>query len=269
MATLRDALRRAGGSVETWLARIADWLLNASRLVVSGQTHRLVEVEAYYHTEDHPDPFAHCDPVQLESGRWYFHKTRGTYRSGSFKGVDLTFGDGTAHGGFLFRGLETADGTLVDGPSLLVDHLLETCGKRDVASLDLAIGGRKVWDGDIPVQLTDNEEEQRPVFTSARVGLSLKKVPASNSNLSYLLRSYRFLTEPLRTAKGKIYLVLALHQQGKSVEEIQDLTGCPPATVRRYIEHFTEGKKETDLSAFGGVELGPKELCRLHGFGSR
>jgi hypothetical protein len=39
--------------------------------------------------------------------------------------------------------------------------------------------------------------------------------------------------------------------------------------VRRYIEHFTEGKKETDLSAFGGVELGPKELCRLHGFGSR
>src|SRR5262249_18636471 len=120
-----------------------------------------------------------------------------------------------------------------------------------------------------PVRLKDSKEEKRPVYRSARVGLSLKKVPASTSNLGYLLRSYRFLTEPSRTAKGKIYLVLALHQEGKSVEEIQDLTGCPPATVRRYIDHFAEGKKEKDLSVFGGIDLGPKELCRLHAFGSR
>src|SRR5436190_13886567 len=163
MATWRDLLQRPGGGVEKWLAAIADRLLNATRLVVAGEPHRLIEVEAYYHSEDHADPFAHRDPVQLESGRWYFHKTRGVYRSGSFKGLDLSFGDGKAFGGFLFRGLETADGTLIDGPSLLVDHLLEKSGKRDVASLDLAVGGRKTWDPECPVRLEDHADDKRPV----------------------------------------------------------------------------------------------------------
>ena len=40
--------------------------------------------------------------------------------------------------------------------------------------------------------------------------------------------------------------------------EPPDLTGCPPATIRRYIEHFSEGKKEKDISAFGGIDLGPR-----------
>ncbi len=265
---MRDALLRPeSGSVEEWIASVAHRLLNNVRLIAGGEPHRLIEVEAYYHSGDHPDPFAHCDPVQLELGRWYFHRTRGVYRSGSFKGLDLSFGDGKAHGGFLFRGLERADGTFIDGPSLLVDHLLTVTGKRDIATLDLGIADRPAWDTTSPLHLVVGADEGRAVFTSARVGLSLKKQKPTTVNAAYLLKPYRFLSEPSRTAKGKVYLVLALHKQGRSIEEIRDVTGCPPGTIKRYIEDYTLGTKESDLSAYGGLDLGPRELSRLHGFG--
>ena len=49
---------------DAWFTRIATTLLTASRLVVAGQPHRLIEVEVYYHGPEHEDPFAHRDPVQ-------------------------------------------------------------------------------------------------------------------------------------------------------------------------------------------------------------
>src|SRR3954470_22893409 len=83
-------------AMDAWFASLADRLLNRCRLTVGGEPHRFVEVEFYYCGEGHPDPFTHRDPLQKECGRWYFHRTRGEYRGGSFKGVDLTFGDGRA-----------------------------------------------------------------------------------------------------------------------------------------------------------------------------
>src|SRR5687768_13664992 len=89
-----------------WFDRIARRLLGGSRLMVGGVPHRLTEIEFYYHAEGHRDPFAHCQPVQLFLGRWYFHRSGGTYRGGSFKGVDLTFAGPEAYGGILIRGME-------------------------------------------------------------------------------------------------------------------------------------------------------------------
>ncbi|HAX77412.1 MAG TPA: hypothetical protein DCY88_16650 [Cyanobacteria bacterium UBA11372] len=122
-----------GETIETWFNRIASQLLFGCYLVVGNQPHRLVEIEFYYFSETHPDPFTHRAPLQLECGRWYFHRTRGSYRSGSFKGLDLTFGDGQAFGGILIRSLVTPDGKLIDGPSLCVDYLLAKAGVMGVA----------------------------------------------------------------------------------------------------------------------------------------
>src|SRR5205085_7917717 len=118
--------------------------------------------------------------------------------------------------GVLVRGLESADGTVIDGPSLLVDHLLAKTGKLDIYSLDVAINARPAWETDSPLHLVEVGDEHRPIFTSARVGLSLKKLKPTADNTRYLLKSYRYLSEPGRTAKGKVLLVLALHRQGKS-----------------------------------------------------
>src|SRR5579859_507484 len=119
-----------GTIADAWFTQITNRLLNGAHILVNNEPHRLVEIEVYYHGEAHPDPFTHRDPLQKENGRWYFHRTRGTYRGGSFKGIDLTFGDGKAFGGVLIRSIETASGTLIDGPSLCVDHLLAKTGAR-------------------------------------------------------------------------------------------------------------------------------------------
>jgi hypothetical protein len=257
---------RDGSPAAAWFDRIAAELMNRSNLVVNGEPHRLVEVEFYYHGAGHPDPFAHRDPLQLESGRRYFHRTGGVYRSGSFKGLDLTFGDGTNHGGVLIRGIETPAGQLIDGPSLCVDHLLSRTGAKSVAALDQLIGGRQAWDATSPLALTPAvPAHQAQLLRSSRVGLSLKKAAAASEMPRFILRPYRYLSEPRRTAKGKLNLVLTLHAHGTPADEIPALTGSPRASVRRYVEEFEAGRRQTDFTAYLGKDLGPKELARLHG----
>jgi hypothetical protein len=81
----------------------------------------------------------------------------------------------------------------------------------------------------------------------------------------YVLKSYRYLSQPRKIAKGKALLVLALHAQGKSVEEIQDITGCARGTVERYVADFKTGQAQADFKPYLGKDLTPVDLCRLHG----
>ncbi|MBL8799785.1 MAG: hypothetical protein JNM56_38240 [Planctomycetia bacterium] len=255
-----------GVACEAWFNRIAARLLHGCRLMVNGQPHRLVEVEFYYHGDGHLDPFTHRDPLQRACGRWYFHRTRGTYRGGSFKGLDLTFGAGEANGGVLLRGLETPDGRLVDGPSLLVDHLLAATSNPGVAALDETIATRQVWSTTSPLHLISVDSATKPsLYRSARVGLSLKKAAAEDDMPHYILRPYRYLSEPRRTAKGKLLLVLALHVQGLDPAAIQQLTGCPRASIQRYLTDYETGRQLADFAGYRGCDLSPADLCRLHG----
>jgi hypothetical protein len=266
-----DLLQRPGGAqddkgLEEWFTRVAERLLHGSRLVVAREPHRFAEVEIYYCGEGHPDTFTHRDPLQRELGRWYFHRTAGVYRSGSFKGFDLTFGDGQAFAGVLIRGLDKSDGTRIDGPSLCVDHLLDATGASTVAALDRAVGARAAWDASNPLFLQEAADgERRPVLRTARVGLSLKRAKRASDAPRYILRRYRHLAEPRKTAKGKPHMVLALHADGKGAEAIRELTGCPRAAVQRYVEDFEAGKQTTDFGPYFGKDLTPKDLCRLHG----
>ena len=251
-----------------WFDRMAAHLLHRARLLVAGKAHKLMEVEAYCHSTEHADPFAHRDPTQLFLGRWYFHRTGGGYRGGSFKGVDLTFGGSGAHAGFLIRGIETPDGTLIDGPSITVDHLLATAGHKTVSSLDTALGTNPVWQPGALVGLTVAEgAEDRPVYTSARVGLSLKKrnFQPDDPAFRFLFRPYRYLAAPTRTSKGKTLMALARLAQGEPPEEVATATGSPISAVKRYADDFAAGSAETDPTPYYGTDWTTAELARLHG----
>jgi len=253
-----------------WFNAFAERLLNGCRLVANGVPLRLIEVEAYYHGPGHEDTFAHRDPVQLTGGRWYFHRTRGEYRGGSFKGLDIAFGhrETNAFGGFLFRGVVLPDGSVIDGPSLTVDHLLKTTAHASVAALDAVIGERLGWVEGLPIQLTALPElESRPLLKSIRVGLTLKrrKFKENDPALGYMLRSYRYLAEPKKTAKGKPHMVLPLIAAGQSPEDITLLTGCPVATVRRYAADFASGRTLVTAEPYYGKEMSTADLCKLYG----
>lgn len=60
--------------------------------MAKGKRFRIVEIEFYLVGGVHDDVFTHQDKQQMTSCQWYFHKTGGQYRSGNYKGLDITFG---------------------------------------------------------------------------------------------------------------------------------------------------------------------------------
>jgi hypothetical protein len=249
-----------------WFSAIAQRLLNESDFVIAGARYRFAELEMYYSGWGHPDLFAHRDPVQLEDGRWYFHRTRGEYRGGSFKGLDLALGDGASYFGILIRTVVAADGTVLDGPCVTVDHLLARTKTAGVAALDGVINGRSLWDQTSPIHVVEAEKPRTaPVFASSRVGLSLKKAKGKPDAPKFVARPYRFLTEPSNISKGKPHLVLALHRSGHSTEAIRDIVEMPKKTIERYVADFTAGKAVETFDGYIGQELGTSDLCKLLG----
>lgn len=249
-----------------WFAELAGRLLNGTDLVVNGTPYRFAELEAYYHGPGHADPFAHRDPVQLENGRWYFHRTHGAYRGGSFKGLDVTFGDGTAHFGILIRSVVDPHGIVIDGPSLTVDHLLTQTTARHVAALDGMIAGRHVWDRSSPLTIREAAAPRTAnVYLSARVGLSLMKAKGNPDAPLFVALPYRFLSEPQAITKGKPHLVLNLHRRGETPDSIHAITGVQRKTIERYIKHFDAGRTVTGFDAYIGKQLDTAGLCRMLG----
>jgi hypothetical protein len=265
-----ELLRIPDAGIDPSFAAVAERLLNGTELRVAGQSYRLLEIEFYLFHAAHTDPFSHRDPLQLHCGHWYLHRTHGGLRSGSFKGLDLTYGNGTASGGVLVRSLARADGTVIDGPSLCVDHLLAALRFRTVADLDRALAGRLAWDADNPLSLQQvGPASPRELLRTARVGLTLRAGNHFDDKTRFLMRPYRFLSEPRRVAKGKRHMVLALHAQGADVETIRAVTGSRLTSIRRCIDDFEAGRKEEDFTPYAGLELGPREWCRLYGLWHR
>ena len=254
-------------TVHNWFVRMADAFLNKARLVVGETCCRLTEVEFYYHASEHPDQFTHCDPQQTSCGRWYFHRSGRGFRGGSFKGLDLTFGDTGAYGGMLIRGIELADGALVSGPCLCVDYLIRQLGFTSVAELHGATVGRHaVQDNGLLTLLESNSACERPIFNTPRVGLSLKRASDAHSPLiPYVMRRYRFLTRPEANTKGRPQLILALHIDGHSVRAIRQSVRSPTRTIEGYIRDFEAGRATSSLDSFLQIPMNTRNLCRLYG----
>lgn len=250
-----------------WFAAIAERLLARTVLVAAGRPYRFHEIELYYHDgRDHADPFTHRDPWQQTCARWYFHRDGGTYRGGTYKGLDLTFGREGEHGGILVRTLGTRDGEFVNGCSLCVDHLLSCTGHPSVASLARAVEELPVDAAESTLVLQDDAAlPPVEIWRSARVGLTLKRAERHPEMAAYIARPYRFLDEPRRIQKGRLQLVIALHEQGRSLAEIAAITASPRRTIEAYTAAYDEGRATGSIAAFVGKALAPSELCRLYG----
>jgi hypothetical protein len=138
---------------------IADKLLNDVRpfrarltfaqteLVTQGKRYRLTEIEFYLVGGVHDDVFTHQDKQQLTCCQWYFHRTGTQYRSGNYKGLDITFGTPSGlgyiyvtgkdcYGGILVRGIQdVSTGKLFDGPCLSVNQILSCNGVSEVTEI--------------------------------------------------------------------------------------------------------------------------------------
>jgi hypothetical protein len=217
-------------------AEIADQLLCQAELVIAGEPHRLREIEFYYTSSEHPDPYTHQHVEQQQADAWYLHRSGKGFRSGSFKGIDIAVGSDGSCGGILIRSVETSSGDLINGPSLCVDHILRLTSQTDPSSLHQRLQGHNVWTTDSVLFLRRADRNLGRVSASARVGLA----PPSDS-LDFMFRPYRFLRDARSISKGRVCFAVEWLRQGVSVSEIVMASGAANNAVRRYAKAFEEG----------------------------
>jgi len=164
---------------------MADFLLNDVILVANGIKMRFLELEFYFTSEIHNDPFTHRDTIQQSHAIWYFHKMGSNYKGGSYKGLDIAIGVSEKEvGGILIRTLEVVDtGDIICGPSLCVDHIINSCKAKDIKDLvenllknDISV---EYKDGSILYLTTQSLSTRREVHRSSRVGLHMTKKDAA------------------------------------------------------------------------------------------
>lgn len=179
---------------------IISQLLYYTKLVINGLPHRLTEIELYYYSPEHPDTFTHRTSEQSTSGVWYFHRAgvNGKYKGGTFKGLDISLGNGSdSYGGILIRGLQNLQtGEIIKGPCRVVDYILRVTNYSNIESLvTQGLGGRDNMYITHPLLCLKSTSE--PVTnisptTKKRVGLTLKRPDEHKPH--FIDREYNFST---------------------------------------------------------------------------
>ena len=195
----------SSGQIQVQFEKVAGMLLNGFTLIVSGKPYRLFEIEFYYYSPIHPDPFVHRHPQQLTKGRWYLHKKAALYRTGIYRGVDLTFGDEYAqtYGGILVRGIVNPDDQkeYVYGPAKCVDFFREVMG----ISIE-EVDDRAATEQECPqFYLERKKQSEEPVISGPRVGLTVR--PAEHLSNMFRYAHYRYIIYPRLPHKGKEVLI--------------------------------------------------------------
>jgi hypothetical protein len=189
---------------DSYFISIADILLNGCYLTVNKNKYRLIEIEFYLKCNSHYDPYTHGDPDQLLQHTFYFHKFKtGTYKSGTFKGLDLTFGDSenNAYFGILIRSIQSIKtGNITEGPCNVVNKILDDYKLKNITDLtkgkNLNIFQNKM---DFILVPSDNLSKKN-IFYGPRIGLS-------NKHPEYQNKNYRFVADKCNIKKKKTTLV--------------------------------------------------------------
>jgi 3-methyladenine DNA glycosylase Mpg len=182
---------------------LADRILNYTLLMICGRVHRICEIEFYLQSREHPDPYVHGHIDQTKRGTWYFHRyNTGTYKNGTFKGMDLVLGDTGYHAGVLIRSIMDVEGRkFIEGPCRCVDHILSLSGIDNILT----------FTGGMSLNVLQNErglvivEGQptilEPILCGPRIGLG-------NKDPNYRDKKYRYVIGPVKKQCKTLALII-------------------------------------------------------------
>lgn len=170
---------------------LADILLNNTILRVTNSSNstiyfRICEIEFYKYSSNHQDVATHKASDQLEYNKWYFHKFgNGTYKSGTFRGIDITLGSKSKqiYFGILIRSIcriispdtSVKKENMIEGPCLTVNTFLHHWGYNDIASF-MTDKSSTLSTTDKHLSLVSYKCVKYTLYHGTRIGLS-KKVP--------------------------------------------------------------------------------------------
>ncbi|NDC40132.1 MAG: hypothetical protein EBZ77_01025 [Chitinophagia bacterium] len=205
-------------------SKAAEMLIRNSVLIAGQSQYQIKEIEFYFSSEEHKDPYVHSVQYsnvhrQSEFGEWYFHRylTRENYNHNR-RGLDLTIGDKEKNtsGGILVRGLKPlAGGKPIQGPSKVVNEILTQLDnfKSDYSIDDLAKGtGTFVFNTNSPLSIMPFEHPTSKLLNSKRLGLAPKSEDMDGNFRNAL---YRYFDDDYLTSiKGKEGIFRELVERG-------------------------------------------------------
>eukprot|EP00439_Symbiodinium_sp_Y106_P059131 s2917_g8.t1 len=278
LGCLRSGLKAEGtyAAQVAALQKAAGDLMNHWDLLIAEKRFRIAELEAYVHSPHHADPYAHGDEGQASCGVWYFHKKGGSYKSGSFKGMDLACGDkdGNVYAGLLLRSVADAAGKLTEGPCLVVDKILELNGKASIAAFADGRSAAELSALDTQGLKLERAEAPRtdPVRSSARVGLVLREEATKDAKgpkthmqgrpVEFCARPYRFSTAAERLTKFRSGFVATAHLAGVAGA---DKLGLSDQNFSKYLKAADDGKSQDPSSWVNRKISTQPELCEFIG----
>jgi hypothetical protein len=180
-------------------------------ILINDVEYEICEVEFYYYGPGHYDSYSHQHPQSKQYGYWTWHKASNKvgakYRGGTFKGVDIALGNGSAHYGILIRSIYCDQFGMITGPCNVVDHILSRYG---VSSIDEFVGHTDLDITDnhrqfhLVERYDDNGQHRTNIFVGPRVGLNPTRQP------EFFDKPYRFATRVELIKKDKRSLTLLL-----------------------------------------------------------
>jgi hypothetical protein len=187
-------------NIEMSFNRIASDIMNDWILKANNSSYRICELEFYYKSESHQDPYIHGHKLQTQMGKWYFHGS----------GLDLTFGSEKYHRSILIRAIYNLDEEkYIYGPLNSVTELLGN------------LPG--IYGGDFILQFQKDDKDKIKKETkiipvkAPRVGLSAVK----DNDGKFCDKKYRFFVMPKEKHLGKESLMNEMLRNGESKEDIK------------------------------------------------
>jgi hypothetical protein len=180
----------------------------------------------------------------LTQNQWYFHRAgkhpNSKYKGGTYKGLDLTFGNPNQYGGILIRAIQSiTDQRVIDGPSKVVDEILRLTGVNRIEELVKNISLDVTVEDSLYLK-TASSLSHLSICKGPRVGLSLKgntegQVSMIMTNLGkdstpkilriwhgkepYIFRSYRYgVFDLLKKEKWGFILANSERRKGSKYE---------------------------------------------------
>lgn len=219
----------------------ANSIINHTWLVINQQFYQIVELEFYLYSDQHPDLYCHSHPDQLTTNKWYFHRagksSNSKYKGGTYKGLDITFGNSNQYGGILIRSIQSVDNQeVIEGPCKVVNRILELCQTNSIQELvkTISLDINQIDNLFLTCRLNhsilvENRIQELTILIlpvvdplkiskGPRVGLSLKG-DFSNKE-PYLFRSYRYgIFDLLKKEKWGFILADPTRRAGSRYEQ--------------------------------------------------
>lgn len=257
--------------------RLAYYILNIFTLHITSlqsltKKYVIKEIEFYYNSPEHEDPYVHCDSDQSLPYGFYFHKTGKSYKGGTYKGLDITFtnslfnGKARVYGGIIIRSIESEDGAFIEGPCNVVDHILSTTSQPSIDTLVETLPKDqtntipsifKVGESQSLYLSINHLKESQTICRSIRVGLNPKH------SIDYFMKMYRFLTSPDKVKKYRNSIVLDLYFRGVDISVIEIITGVKEGYIKKYIGSLNPSMLPTQEIA-NELKLTVDNLSYLH-----